>query len=371
MDPIKPKVYRRFYEPAVLLSVLRSLKPPMPQSQARTPVTAERRFVDAVVAVLGPGSAAALGEGRTLLIAGAGAECKGLSDALAAMDYGQTAVPETLLSVQGERVAEWRRMVAGCLAQAGGSTLPALQRIIRVGTDAAAASACAACLRSRDWQKLRQTTRGLKAGVSGNLYDELEENMRNLANYTVMQAPLTVSDSNGDRIMGRVFRGEQEIASYRIKLYELDQMYTSNSEPIPARLARACSTKTHVHSEMQILQHFRSQRLDFYDADDPYIASGSGACYLCMMYVAALRPRERFELRGTGEEICLDWAPPNPGADERILMTMLERVRDEAIKLLDHLYGNGPTKKPRWMQTDAGPGPVRSEYYETGRRPFI
>lgn len=107
--------------------------------------------------------------------------------------------------------------------------------------------------------------------------------------------------------------------NFQIGTRMLDQYQNSNFKP-------------RVHAELQILEHFFLNGLNFEDSDR-YIACSKPACYCCELYIR--HHHGNFVVPDSHHKIWLNWRPPNVEsqgkAQEKILNAMIADIRKEAL----------------------------------------
>ncbi|KAL1892456.1 hypothetical protein Sste5346_006966 [Sporothrix stenoceras] len=111
-----------------------------------------------------------------------------------------------------------------------------------------------------------------------------------------------------------------------------------------------------VHAEVQILEHFHRNKLDWADNGDRYIGCSKPACFCCHLYFRhhPLRP----VMPGTHNKVYPKWGPPlldggtaNPGYIEQrdLLNRFIEDVRKDVVEQIR--AKRGPSK--RWQADTA------------------
>ncbi|RDI85546.1 hypothetical protein Vi05172_g4462 [Venturia inaequalis] len=130
--------------------------------------------------------------------------------------------------------------------------------------------------------------------------------------------------------------------------YRQDLEFMSTHFQLATRLLaqyRNRNFKPRVHAELQILEHFHLNNLDFEDSDR-YIACSKPACYCCALYIR--HHHGSFVVPESHRKIWLNWRPPDveaheKKAQEKILNAMIADIRKEAF---DQIAGR--TKRSHW-----------------------
>ncbi|KAF8535704.1 hypothetical protein BDD12DRAFT_854287 [Trichophaea hybrida] len=134
-----------------------------------------------------------------------------------------------------------------------------------------------------------------------------------------------------DSIINKVCR-EQDIPHYKKLLDDHNSTFELN---LSANIKETSSSvKTFIHAELILIDHFRTNALEFHNPHRRYIGCSKEACYLCDQYVAAIRG-PKFELRGCHQKLYPGWRPPDiPHPCET--KQFIER-RDILNKIMDSL----------------------------------
>jgi hypothetical protein len=134
-----------------------------------------------------------------------------------------------------------------------------------------------------------------------------------------------------ESIVNRMFSNLAEKSEFMDRLRSLE-----GNDDISDFLARERSTKTKVHAELLLVDHFERNRHTFLDGCEKYIGCSKPACYLCHMYIT--QHPSRYVLPASHNKVYISWRPPDvfdqdprAGAlldiQERILLKMIESVR--------------------------------------------
>ncbi|KAF8251030.1 hypothetical protein K440DRAFT_658857 [Wilcoxina mikolae CBS 423.85] len=143
-----------------------------------------------------------------------------------------------------------------------------------------------------------------------------------------------------DSIINKVCK-EPDVPHYKKLLNDHNSTYELN---LSANIkATSSSFKTFIHAELILIDHFRTNALEFHNPCRRYIGCSKEACYLCDQYVAAIRG-PKFELRGCHQKLYPGWRPPDiphpcetkQFNDRRdILNKMMESLREAIMTHLD------------------------------------
>ena len=98
------------------------------------------------------------------------------------------------------------------------------------------------------------------------------------------------------------------------------------------------TTKTRVHAELLLINHFDRNGCDFLDGNDKYIGCSKPACYLCHAYIK--RHPGRYTVPSSHQKLYVGWrvpdiTPQDPGSaarhqtQERILLDLIDLIRED------------------------------------------
>lgn len=92
--------------------------------------------------------------------------------------------------------------------------------------------------------------------------------------------PLLAKEGTVESILGRAFSSRVESDRFKVRLQSL-----WNADEIEAVLSKGRPSKTKVHAELLLADHFHRKNLQFLDGHDRYIGCSKPACYLCDAYL--------------------------------------------------------------------------------------
>jgi hypothetical protein len=118
----------------------------------------------------------------------------------------------------------------------------------------------------------------------------------------------------------------------------LRSLASGEGEEIDSFLQRERATKTIVHAELLLIDHFERNSRNFLGQGEKYIGCSKPACYLCHMYIT--QHPNRYTIPASHNKVYVGWRPPDvyirePGAfgllqvQERILLRMIDLVRND------------------------------------------
>ncbi|KAH8771439.1 hypothetical protein BGZ57DRAFT_764455 [Hyaloscypha finlandica] len=133
----------------------------------------------------------------------------------------------------------------------------------------------------------------------------------------------------------RMFSDSSKKAEFMERLRSL---VSREREEIDSFLQRERATKTRVHAELLLIDHFERNSCNFLGQGEKYIGCSKPACYLCHMYIT--QHPSHYAIPASHNKIYVGWRPPDvyiqePGAfgllhvQERILLRMIDLVRKD------------------------------------------
>ena len=142
--------------------------------------------------------------------------------------------------------------------------------------------------------------------------------------------PLTPKETTIKNTIHRMFSSPAEESKFMDRL----QSIWEPSE-LTNLLQKQHSTKTRVHAELLVLDHFDRNGYFFLDDGDRYIGCSKPACYLCHAYIKS-HPG-RYAVPSSHQKIYIGWRHPDIGPNdtayaakqEQIMMKLIEWVRGE------------------------------------------
>jgi OTT_1508-like deaminase len=113
-----------------------------------------------------------------------------------------------------------------------------------------------------------------------------------------------------------------------------------NTDELSTVLQQELATKTRVHAELLLVNHFDKQGCTFLDGSDKYIGCSKPACYLCYAYISS-HPRQ-YALPPSHQKIYVAWRLPDiyshevhiherVSTREKVLLNMIALVRRDLI----------------------------------------
>jgi hypothetical protein len=118
----------------------------------------------------------------------------------------------------------------------------------------------------------------------------------------------------------------------------LKSLVSQEGDEIDSFLQRERATRTIVHAELLLIDHFERNSCNFLGQGEKYIGCSKPACYLCHMYIT--QHPSRYTIPASHSKVYVGWRPPDvyvreSGASgllqiqERILLLMIELVRKD------------------------------------------
>ena len=103
-------------------------------------------------------------------------------------------------------------------------------------------------------------------------------------------------------------------------------------------LRKEHTTKTRVHAELLLIDHFDKYRYRFLDDNDKYVGCSKSACYLCYAYIT--RHPGRYTVPPSHQKLYVGWRVPDISSrdpasaarhqtQERILLDLIKLVRED------------------------------------------
>jgi hypothetical protein len=143
--------------------------------------------------------------------------------------------------------------------------------------------------------------------------------------------PLTGKEATIESTAGRMFSNSVEKDKFLARLKSV-----WNTDELSKLLAQEISSKTRVHAELLLVNHFDKQGCNFIDGDDKYIGCSKPACYLCYAYIS--NHPGRYALPPSHQKIYVGWRIPDIysneaqsherlSTQEKVLLSMIEWIR--------------------------------------------
>ena len=157
--------------------------------------------------------------------------------------------------------------------------------------------------------------------------------IRHLTSSTEERLPLTPKEATVEGTIRRMFSNTEEKNKFMNRLqfiwdpFELTQL-----------LRKKRTTKTRVHAELLLIDHFDSNGLEFLDGNDKYIGCSKPACYLCHAYIK--HHPGRYTIPQSHQKLYVGWRVPDINSQDpasaarlqiqdRIFLDLIKWVRDD------------------------------------------
>lgn len=148
-----------------------------------------------------------------------------------------------------------------------------------------------------------------------------------------LKLPLTSNEATIESTIHRMFSSSEEQSKFMARL----QFIWDPSE-LSELLRRQHNTKTRVHAELLLIDHFDKHGCNFLDGNDKYIGCSKPACYLCHAYITS-HPG-RYTVPSSHQKLYVGWRPPDfdpkdPAcaarhkSQERVMMKLIDWVRKD------------------------------------------
>lgn len=148
------------------------------------------------------------------------------------------------------------------------------------------------------------------------------------------KAPPADDKTNLSSILRRMLPEGPKLQHYREALLDMDTKFNIHSNFM--EMYCDCNFKPRVHAEIQLLDLFEDQGLEFEDSD-AFIACSKPACYCCFLYFQ-YHPRHPV-LPATHRNIHRNWRPPafveGSNRQRDILNKMIPEIRAEVLYQID------------------------------------
>ena len=140
--------------------------------------------------------------------------------------------------------------------------------------------------------------------------------------------PLLAKEATIESTIGRMFSSPADQSQFMARL-----QFIWDPPELSALLRKQHKTKTRVHAELILLDHFDRHGLNFLDNDDKYIGCSKSACYLCYAYIT--HHPGRYAVPSSHQKLYMAWRHPDvdPNAtklkaqQEQIMLKLIEGVR--------------------------------------------
>lgn len=147
--------------------------------------------------------------------------------------------------------------------------------------------------------------------------------------------PLKPKEATIESTLGRMYSNTEEREKFMARL----QFIWDPSE-LSELLKRQHSTKTRVHAELLLIDHFDKFGCTFLGGDDRYIGCSKPACYMCYAYIT--RHPGRYAVPPSHQKLYIGWRlpdihPTDTGCDkrqafqEKMLLKLIDKVREDIV----------------------------------------
>lgn len=145
--------------------------------------------------------------------------------------------------------------------------------------------------------------------------------------------PLRPKEATIESTIHRMFSRPEEQSTFMARL-----KFIWEPSQLSELLQKQHNTKTKVHAELLLIEHFDQHGCDFLDGNDKYIGCSKPACYLCHAYITS-HPG-RYAIPASHQKLYVGWRLPDIDSDdpacaarrkvhEQILMKLIVWVRKD------------------------------------------
>jgi hypothetical protein len=157
--------------------------------------------------------------------------------------------------------------------------------------------------------------------------------VKTIASSKQQKLPLLAKEATVESTAGRMFSNSEQRDRF------LDRLHTVwDADEVSKILRKEIPTKTRVHAELLLLNHFDKQGCNFLDGGDKYIGCSKPACYLCYLFIS--EHPGRYTLPPSHQKVYPAWRLPDIysnearsherlSVQEEVLMKMIKRVRQD------------------------------------------
>ena len=177
------------------------------------------------------------------------------------------------------------------------------------------------------------TKRLIEAAVSLS-YDFVEGiTIQTLPASREVALPFTPEQATIESTIHRMFSRSEDQNSFFARL-----QYIWSPSQLTELLREQHTTKTRVHAELLLIDHFDKYKFRFLDDNDKYIGCSKSACYLCHAYIK--RHPGRYTVPPSHQKLYVGWrvpdiSPQDPASAarhqirEQILLDLIDLVRED------------------------------------------
>ena len=172
------------------------------------------------------------------------------------------------------------------------------------------------------------TKRLIEAAVSLSTDFVEEFQIQVLPSSTEQKLPLTPKEATIESTLGRMFSSTEEQSSFRDRL-----QFIWDSSELNKLLRKKHITKTRVHAELLLIDHFDKNGCSFLDGNDKYIGCSKPACYLCHAYITS-HPG-RYTVPPSHQKLYVGWRVPDIKSQDPASATRLQIQEGILLRLID------------------------------------
>lgn len=158
--------------------------------------------------------------------------------------------------------------------------------------------------------------------------------------------PLTSKEATIESTVHRMFSTVDEQSRFMDRL-----RFIWDDSELSELLHRQKNTKTRVHAELLLIDHFDRYKCQFLDGSDRYIGCSKPACYLCYAYINS-HPG-RYALPPSHQKLYVGWRPPDivssspdsavrQQAQLQIMMKLIDWVRRDLATDIESRHARRP-----------------------------
>ena len=147
--------------------------------------------------------------------------------------------------------------------------------------------------------------------------------------------PLKLKEATIESTLGRMYSNTEEKDRFMARL-----RFIWDSSELSELLKKQHSTKTRVHAELLLIDHFEKFGCNFLGGDDKYIGCSKPACYMCYAYIT-MHPG-RYAVPPSHQKLYVGWRLPDnystdPNSDrrqasqEKMLLRLIDKVREDIV----------------------------------------
>ena len=157
--------------------------------------------------------------------------------------------------------------------------------------------------------------------------------IQTLPSSTEQNLPFTPEQATIESTIHRMFARSEDQNGFLNRLRSIWTPYQ-----LTDLLRKEYTTKTRVHAELLLIDHFDKYRYSFLDENDKYVGCSKSACYLCYKYIE--HHPGRYTVPPSHQKLFVGWRVPDISSQdpasaarhqtqERILLDLIESVRKD------------------------------------------